>query len=121
MPILAQNYPVYQPAMRVIGFINDSGSSLTRVVTTIPHQYKAGIIVRLNLPVGYSPQGLNQKVGTIVDIIDATSFHVDIDSSQLEDFSSPNSFPDDRQYAQVTPIGEINSKLEYATRNVLPY
>ena len=121
MPILAQTSPVFQPAMRIISFMNDSGSGLTRIVTTFPHQYEVGMIVRINLPIGYTPQSLDQKVGAITDIIDPTSFHVSIDSSQFDSFSTPTNFPDDRQFAQVTPIGELNSQLTDATRNVLPY
>ena len=120
MPILAQTSPTYQPAMRIIGFLNSLGF-LTRIVTTFPHQYDVGTIVRLNLPTGFMPQGLNQKVGTITEIIDPTTFKVDIDSSQLEPFFTPIEFPENKQYAQVTPVGELNSQLTDATQNVLPY
>jgi hypothetical protein len=118
MPILAQVKPVFQPAMRVISSITNSAQAL--VTTTIPHQYDTGMIVRLNLPQGFTMQQVNQKTG-IITVINPTSFVVDIDTSLFEPFSSPTSFPDDRQYAQVTPVGEINSSLSDATRNVLPY
>ena len=121
MPILAQTSPVFQPAMRIIGFINATDNILTRIVTTFPHQYDVGLIVRINLPTGFTPQGLNLKIGTIVDVIDLTSFHVAIDSSQMEDWSVPTEFPLNKQYAQVTPVGEVNLDLTDATRNVLPY
>ena len=120
MPILAQQYPVFQPAMRILGLVNPDGE-LTRVVTTFPHQYKIGMIVRLNLPTGYTPQGLNQQIGRITEIIDPISFYVAIDSSQMEQWSSPTEFPLDKQEAQITPVGEVNEKLSNATRNVLPY
>lgn len=120
MPILAQQFPVYQPAMRIIGYLN-SFNDLTRVVTTFPHQYETGLIVRLNLPPGYMPQGLNQQVGTIVEIIDATSFRVNIDSSQMENWFIPVEFPQNQQSAQVTPVGEVSSDTYLATKNVLPY
>lgn len=119
MPILAQQYPVYQPAMRPIN--NITTGQTTMIVTQIPHQYRIGIIVRLNLPVGYSLQELNQKTGAIIQIVDPTTFIVDIDSDKLGLFSVPTNFPRDRQEAQVTPVGEINSDLLDATRNVLPY
>jgi hypothetical protein len=121
MPILAQTSPVFQPAMRVINFINSSINDTTRIVTTTPHQYSVGMFVRINLPLGFRPQELNQKVGEIVEIIDITSFRVNIDSSQFGDFFIPAKFPRDEQYAQVTPVGEANSLLINATRNVLPY
>ena len=107
--------------MRPINFINSSAHGLTRIVTTLPHQYQVGMIVRINMPLGFEPQLLNKKVGEIVEIIDATSFRINIDSSLFGDFSVPTKFPRDKQYAQVTPVGEINSLLKYATRNVLPY
>ena len=120
MPILAQTSPTYQPAMRVIQFL-DSFNNLTRIVTTFPHQYDVGMIVRLNLPTGFTPQGLNQQVGAITEIIDPDSFLVGIDSSQLDGWTVPAGFPENKQYAQVTPVGELNSQLTDATQNVLPY
>jgi len=120
MPILAQTSPVFQPAMRVIGLLVSIGN-ITRIVTTIPHQYDVGMIVRLNMPVGFTPQGLNQQVGEITDIIDPTTFYVGIDSSKLDGWTTPATFPENLQYPQVTPVGEVNSQLDDATRNVLPY
>ena len=119
MPILAQVSPTYQPAMRPINNINTG--STTSVVTTIPHQYEVGMLVRLNLPIDYSLQALNQKVGTITRIIDATTFETDINSYQFGLFTAPTYFPENRQIAQVTPVGEVNEQLRNATRNVLPY
>lgn len=119
MPILAQTSPVFQPAMRVIN--NITTGQTTTIVTTFPNQYKVGLIVRLNLPDGYSLQELDQKTGTIIELIDLTTFVIDLDSYGLGLFVAPTEFPLDLQEAQVTPVGEVNEQLTNATRNVLPY
>jgi hypothetical protein len=33
----------------------------------------------------------------------------------------PIAYPFNRQYPNITPIGEINSTLQFATRNILPF
>jgi hypothetical protein len=118
MPILAQTNPIFQPAMRIINNINTG--QVTTVVTTFPNQYTVGLIVRLNIPEGYSLQEIDQKTGTIIEIIDPTTFVIDLDSYGLGTFTVPTEFPYDLQEAQVTPVGEINEQLTNATRNILP-
>ena len=119
MPILAQAFPVYQPAMRVINLISHDYEAV--IITSTDHQYHAGMIVRINLPEGYGMQEVNQKTCTILRIIDPVTFATDIDTTNMSVFSVPTSFPLNLQYAQVTPVGELNTQLTDATRNVLPY
>jgi hypothetical protein len=44
-----------------------------------------------------------------------------IDTTRLEPFVLPTTFPPGYQDAQVVPIAEVNSILTAATQNVLPY
>lgn len=118
MAILAQQYPVFQRAMRIISNITNANPAV--VTTTFAHQYSTGMIVRINLPPGYGMQQINQKYASI-QVLSDTTFSIDIDSSEFESYSAPSVFPENMQYAQVTPIGEINSLLIAATQNVLPY
>ena len=118
MATLAIQFPVFQRAMRVIGAISNDNPAT--VVTTIDHQYITGMIVRLNLPKGYGMDQANQLYAPII-VVDDVTFTIDIDTTHFEPFSVPVTFPQDRQYPQVTPIGSINSILTAATQNRLPY
>lgn len=118
MSILVVSSPTFQQAMRVISNItNDYPASVT---TTTNHQYITGMIVRVNMPLGYGMQEINQLYSSIV-VTGDTTFTIDIDTTYFSVYSNPASFPFTSQYPQVTPIGEINSILSSATRNVLPY
>lgn len=118
MAILAQQYPVYQPAMRIISTITKGFP--TGIITTFAHQYKTGAIIRVHIPPGYGMQQINQLYGVIAVVSD-TSFAIGIDSSKFEEYFVPTGYPDNRQYAQVTPVGEFNEYLNSAVVNVLPY
>lgn len=111
--------PTFQPAMRLISEITQAENA--QVTTTFDHNYETGIIVRFYIP---EPDGMNQldsKTGTVT-VINATTFTVDIDTRMFDAFSIPGSpNPNEFTCAQVVPIGEINSILTSATRNVLPY
>lgn len=118
MPILATQFPVYQPAMRIISNITNDFPAL--VTTTFNHQFINGMIVRLNIPQGFGMVQANQLQGSIV-VTGDTTFTVDIDTRYFDSFMAPSTYPDNTQYAQVTPIGELNETLLAATKNVLPY
>ncbi len=116
--ILAQQFPVFQKAMRVISAITNANPAA--VTTTFNHQYITGMIVRLNIPEGFGMVQANQLYGPII-VTGNTTFTIDIDTTNFDVFAAPSSFPFNRQYAQVTPIGELNVTLKAATANVLPY
>lgn len=195
MAILATQFPVYQPAMRIISSITNADPAV--VTTTFNHQYQSGLIVRLNVPLGYGMQQANQLYGPIM-VTGDTTFTIDIDTTffdplvvplnsgttdgsgnasgtisgnlvpaeigqsfiigtQIYYIVSPTGslsttstgagtfdtttlaftftgatadedifmnqvpFPLSYQYPTVTPMGEISSQLNQATRNVLPY
>ena len=148
MSILAQQYPVYQPAMRIVAnivnlyvsnewqaidqswqsetntwnsFVSEIGSEfVTIVTTTFAHQYKNGAIVRINIPPGYGMQEINQMYAPII-VLSTTTFSMPIDSSRFSLFSVPISFPNNQQNSTVTPVGEISPLLNSSVMNVLPY
>jgi hypothetical protein len=118
MAILATANPMFQRAMRIIESITNANPA--QVVTTFDHQYVTGMIVRLNIPKGYGMVQANTLYAPIT-VIDDVTFSIDIDTTYMEPFATPVSFPESSQYAQVTPIGEVNSMLNAATQNILPY
>lgn len=109
--------PIFQPAMRLIAAITNSNPAI--VTTTFANQYKTGLIVRLDLPPAVGMQQANGLTGTIT-VIDALNFSINIDTTQFSSFSIPAMpGPHDDVCAQVVPIGEVNSSLDQATRNIL--
>jgi hypothetical protein len=118
MAILAQQFPVYQPSMRIISNITNANPAV--VTTTFAHQYITGTIVRLNFPPGYGMEQANQLTGEIV-VTGSTTFSINIDTTLFDPYMTPATFPDDTQYAQVVPIGENSLTLKAATVNSLPY
>lgn len=118
MAILAQQYPIFQKAMRIISAITNA--SAASVTTTFNHQYITGMIVRLNIPDGFGMVQANQLYGPII-VTSPTTFTIAIDTTKFDVFAAPSSFPFNRQSAVVTPIGELSSTLQAATQNVLPY
>jgi hypothetical protein len=118
MAIQALQYPVFQPAMRIISSITNGFPTV--VTTTFNHQYQSGIIVRLVIPDGFGMPEANGLQGSII-ITGDTTFEVAIDSREFSSFSYPSSFPANRQYAQVVPFATLNSEWKLATKNALPY
>lgn len=118
VPSYSSPFPIYQPAMRVISAISKSNPVV--ITTTINHQYITGLIVRIDIPTGLGMQQLNQMTGPIM-VINNTTFSMPIDTTNFDTFVPHSAFPPGYQDAQVVPIGEINSILYGATKNVLPY
>jgi len=118
MAILANPRPIFQPAMRIISNITNAFPA--SVTTTFKHQYNTGMIIRLNIPLGYGMQEANQLYGPIV-VTGNTTFTIDIDTTNFSVYSTPSTFPNNQQFAQTTPMAEINSTILYATRNILPF
>lgn len=116
MAILAVQNPTYKPSMRVISAITNANPAA--VTTTFDHGYISGTICRLIIPKGYGILEANELFGEIT-VTGTDTFTIDIDTSTFGTYTTPASFPDSYQYAQVVPIGEINSTLAAAVRNVL--
>ena len=116
--INALPFPVYQPAMRIIAGITNSFPAI--VTTTFNHQYITGTIVRIDIPPGFGMQQINQQTSPI-NVLSDTTFSIAIDTINYDVFSVATDYPENRQLAQVVPIGEINEILTAAVQNVLPY
>ena len=118
MALEAQQFPVFQPAMRIVTAITNDNPAM--VTTSFDHQYKDGTIVRIDLPLGYGMQQINQQYAPIT-VTSPTTFALAIDTRLYDAFSVPITFPNDAQFAQVVPIGQVNETLRAAVQNVLPY
>jgi hypothetical protein len=115
----AQQFPVFQPAMRIIAAITNSNPA--QVTTTFAHQYNSGCIVRLDIPFADGMQQANQLTGTIT-VTGSTTFTIPLDTTQFDAFAIPVSPPPwVNTCAMVVPIGEDNANLNSAVQNVLPY
>lgn len=111
--------PTFKPAMRLITAITQN--VFTTVTTSFDHGYTTGLTVRINIPPACGMEQLDGFVGDIT-VTGATTFTLDIDSTYFQPFAIPAApYPIWADTcAQVIPIGENNSMLTEATRNVLP-
>lgn len=121
----AVEFPMFQRAMRNILSITQAEQAL--VTTTLDgtnpgdHQYESGLIVRLNIPLGFGMVQANQLSGPIT-VINSTQFTIPIDTTGFDPFVVPAYNPGHfGTPATVVPIGQINEMLTQATQNVLPY
>jgi hypothetical protein len=118
MSIQAQSYPVFQPAMRIItGITNGFPATVT---TSFAHLYATGIIIRLIIPQGFGMYQANHLFGAIT-VTGSTTFTIALDTTHFDPFVVPETSPNDLQYAQAIPTGEVNTTIYQAYRNVLPY
>ena len=118
MSILAQTKPVFQPALRIISNITNANPAV--VTTTFAHNYITGQIIRLIIPLGYGMDEANDLYAPIV-VTDPTTFQIAIDTTLFTPYTTPSTFPENQQYPQTSPIGEISLTLLAATHNALPY
>ena len=117
-PILAYQYPVFQPVMRVVTAITNAFPAL--VTTSFAHNYVTGTVVRLIVPPGFGMTQANQLYAPII-VTSSTQFTIAIDTTQFTPFTTPDVYPQTSQYAQCIPFGENNDILTAAYQNVLPY
>lgn len=111
--------PMFQPAMRLIAAISNSDPAT--VTTTFAHQYVTGTIVRLDVPF---VDGMQQITGRVfpITVTGPTTFTIPEDTTNYDVFAIPNPAPiHQNTCAQVIPVGEINSTLLAAVRNILPF
>lgn len=118
MSILAIQNPVFKPAMRIIS--NITNATQAEVTTTFAHGYITGIILRLNIPPGYGMIQANHLYSDIT-VTGTTTFTINLDTTHFPPFTTPVTEPDNLQYPQCVPFGEINSTLLASYKNVLPY
>jgi hypothetical protein len=126
MPIyIPIEFPVFKPAARNILTITNAGNA--EVTTTFngvdpgEHGYNTGLIVRLYIPIGFGMEQGNLLFAPI-EVISDTAFTIDIDTSLMDPFVIPDIYPGHfATPASCVPVGEKDSVLLNATRNVLPY
>lgn len=118
MPGYANPNPTYSPAMRLITAITSSVNA--EVTTSFAHGYLSGLVVRILVPeLRFGMVQLDKQVGTIT-VTGDTTFTIDIDTSNYDTFVIPD--PEETftaAFPAVVPVGEINSKLNQATHNIL--
>lgn len=117
--------PTIKPAVRIITDISRSFPAI--VTTSFAHGYGIGMIVRLRVPENFGMRQANNLQGKILAVTD-TTFDIDIDTTYFDTFVIPPPQPtkdplieSQTEYAQVVPVGEVNTTLSFAVRNVLPY
>ena len=118
MAFEAQQFPIFQPSMRLVTAITNAESA--SVTTSFAHQYVDGTIVRFDIPSGYGMPQIDRQFGEIV-VTSPTTFTVTLDTTSYQPFVLPALYPNVAQFAQVVPIGSANRTLAPAKQNVLPY
>lgn len=118
MPGYAETDPTYAPARRLVTAITNAANA--QVTTSFAHGYLTGLIVRISVPMlRFGMVQLNNQVGTI-SVVDTTTFTIDIDTRNYDTFVIPDpELTFTNRFPAVIPIGEINSQLDQATRNIL--
>ena len=114
----AESSPTYEPAMRLVTSITNAEQAT--VTTSFDHDYLAGLIVRFVVPDAYGMKQLSTMTGQILTVPTTDPFTIDIDTIAFDTFINvgvPTWYLN--KTAQVVPVGEINSSLAQATRNVL--
>jgi hypothetical protein len=125
---LAQTRSVFQPQMRVIISITNANpcviTTSTDGINPANHNYINGLIVRIDVPVGFGMQQINQQTG-IVTVLSPTTFSLPINTINYDPYIvppiNPGTFPYSYQAGQSVPVGEINDIITGATQNVLPF
>lgn len=105
--------PVYRPQTMHISSITKANPAV--ITTEIDHNYVTGLIVHFRL---YSENNMSQINDKILEITVTgdTTFTVPIDSTTFDAYVDGG---DGTQCGQVVPVGENNSILTMATKNIL--
>lgn len=114
----ATQSPTFQPAMRII--TNITQDYIAEVTTSFSHNYSTGLIVRLIVPVTFGMTQANNFKGEITVTSDVT-FTIPLNTINFDAFITPagTTSEQDKFCAQVIPVGEVNSSIAQAKRNVL--
>ena len=115
--------PTFMPAIRDILSITQANPAV--ITTTFDgtnpgdNGYLSGLIVRLNIPLNFGMQALNEQIFTIT-VLSSSTFSIPLDTTSLEPFSVPSIQPGfNYTPAQVTPVGEVTAQLNQSFRNTL--
>lgn len=98
------NYnPLFYPRRRFIA--NITRAAAANVLTTIPHGYVNGQLVRFAIPSVSSMIELDGLSG-VVTVVDANNFTVNIDTSTFTAFTFPTAAQMPASFPLVVPVGE---------------
>jgi hypothetical protein len=102
--------PILSDFVPKLNLIQNVSNSERAVVTTVSaHGYSEGIYVRVNVPDTY---GMDIFEQTMISIIDSTSFTTEIDTSNMDPFVAPSSYPPvGFTPAQVVPMGGTTDNI----------
>jgi len=118
-PYINDGINYYLPkTCQIINILSMPGDPLiTLIQTSVTNNYFVGEIVRLTIPKEYGIQQLNNYVGRIKTLAAVDTFGIDLDIRVgFDAFVLPIA---PLEVAQVIPIGESNSQLDCATKNIL--
>lgn len=105
--------PTFRPQRMFITSITQANPAV--ITTSVDHNYVTGLIVCLVIPTAAGMSQINNKTVEITVTGDDT-FSVAIDSTAFDPYVDP---ADPNNCGQVSPVGEINSILTMATKNIL--
>jgi len=112
--------PVFGPAIRQIASLTSvivQNQVIVTITTTVNHYYKTGLVVRLDIPLGFGSTQLNQLFAEIV-VTSPTVFTMAFNSSLIFD---PFFIPSGATQAPLCiPIAQDVSILYQAVVNLLP-
>lgn len=102
--------PIFYPRRRIITSISQAVNAV--VATSVPHQYVAGQTLRFSIPavsgmieLNASAQN-NYRYATVVRVVDAYSFTIDIDTTAFTAFTYPTIAQQPSNFPEVAPLGE---------------
>lgn len=111
VPIEPQNF---KPSVFTIS--NITLGNTTIVTTTTDNNYVIGQQIRILVPFGFGPIGLNQRTGFVISIPASNQIEIDIDSTNQNPFINA-SFA---TKPQVTAIGDLNNGYQSSTGKNIP-
>lgn len=105
------NYdPLFYPRNRYVVNVTQAVNAV--VSTSVPHQYVAGQAIRFNIPAQSgmiqlnSTPANNYRVVTIVAVVDAYNFSINLDSTAFTAFTWPTIAQQPSSFPMVEPVGE---------------
>jgi len=102
--------PIFYPRHRFISSISQAASAV--VITTVPHGYVVGQVVRFNVTSDFGMTEIDGLTGTITAVSTAAnSFTVDIDTSAFTAFAWPLTTAVPLSHPIVNPVGAGNSMV----------
>lgn len=118
------NYdPLFYPRRRYVVFIQQAAPGVAEISTSIFHGFTPGQKVRFNIPVEAGMVELNPTPAnnylsaTVVSVVDAFNFTIDIDTTTFTAFAWPTVAQQATSFPEVTPVGEDTG---YALQFPLP-